>query len=171
MKLAGFKRSENKRSGGISSLYLVCAEDFTAAEYCRATDSFVSVTLPSDTSFVAYDFKEDCGVFTEDVKCTEQGTRVSHKLSFFLPQMDSAAAAISELLNRADEGLVALFTTNCGESFIVGYSVEFAAERPLRIVSISGTTGRRYADETGYEIVLACDDTHSARKYTGTIAL
>ena len=50
---------------------------------------------------------------------------------------------------------------------MVGYSVEFEKERPLRLVSANGTTGKQLAEGTNEVITLRSQDVSKAKPFFG----
>ena len=73
------------------------------------------------------------------------------------------------MLNTTLGGLVALVRTTNDEIFLVGYSLPFEKERPLRIASVTATTGKQMQDETTETITLRSIDTNMALPFVGDI--
>ena len=71
-----------------------------------------------------------------------------------------ASASVESMLNTTLGGLVALVRTTNDEIFLVGYSLLFEKERPLRIASVTATTGT---------ITLRSIDTNMALPFVGDI--
>ena len=80
-----------------------------------------------------------------------------------------ASASVESMLNTTLGGLVALVRTTNDEIFLVGYSLLFEKERPLRIASVTATTGKQLRDETTETITLRSIDTNMALPFVGDI--
>ncbi len=165
MALTGFARACSLRSGGIEKIELVEASAIDSATYDSATDTFSSVKLAQGTNMAAYQFDEDGAEYREVHRRTNGSYSVEHHLSLSLGRFDgSSRRAVREIATASECGLVAFVTTIGGDRFMVGYSKELGAERPLRLSSGAGTTGSRPAEGTLREIELSSVDVASARE-------
>lgn len=77
--------------------------------------------------------------------------------------------SVCELAENSPSGIVAVITTSNNVSYLVGVSRKFGMERPLRLASASGASGKRLSDTTGESIALVGSDTSKAVVFTGEI--
>jgi hypothetical protein len=160
MQLSGLNRPSAKPKGGVVTVELIAAGDFTGAVYDTETGCFTSV----QTSVPAA-----CYVFRED-GCTYNEHRVGtchrlvrHTLSMEFAATDDARQALAELASVADGGLVAIVTTGSGERLLVGYSRRFGNRFPLRVESHTHTSGVTPAEHPTYTIVLVSEDVEPSK--------
>lgn len=170
MPINGYARSSGKRSGGIKSIFLIEVEALDEIEYDYLTDCFTMVVFGRLGLFKSYDFKEGEAVYTEQVSVKDGLTSVKHTLTFSFEKIDEQSRrSVNELLSESDKGVVAVITTSNGENLLVGYSRKFEAQRALKVVSNTCTTGRVFADDTLDTVTLQSEDTSRSKLYTGTI--
>lgn len=171
MGLEGFEKICVKRTGGISSLWLVAADDVLAVAFNSSTREATSITLAPGAAAASYDFREDSARFRETVSYSGCGPIVDHEVSFAFSGFDNVAIRSAAVLAdiSAGPGVVALVKTNCGDTFLVGYSVDFGSRRPLRLGSGGPDTGAKIEDNPQCLLVLNSKDTTFSRLYTGTV--
>ena len=135
MSLSNYARSRSRRNGGIRLIGLVEQSDVAEVTYASAEKGYSAIRLD--------EFWEDEAEYRETVSVVNGAQVVTHELIFTLDKMgNDSSPAITSIADAARNGLIALLTTPNGDSFLVGYSVEFEKERPLRLVSANGTTGK-----------------------------
>ena len=154
MSLSNYARSRSRRNGGIRLIGLVEQSDVAEVTYASAEKGYSAIRLDEDCYFSKYEFREDEAEYRE--------------LIFTLDKMgNDSSPAITSIADAARNGLIALLTTPNGDSFLVGYSVEFEKERPLRLVSANGTTGKQLAEGTNEVITLRSQDVSKAKPFFG----
>ena len=160
MSLSNYARSRSRRNGGIRLIGLVEQSDVAEVTYASRLDE--------DCYFSKYEFREDEAEYRETVSVVNGAQVVTHELIFTLDKMgNDSSPAITSIADAARNGLIALLTTPNGDSFLVGYSVEFEKERPLRLVSANGTTGKQLAEGTNEVITLRSQDVSKAKPFFG----
>jgi hypothetical protein len=160
MQLSGLNRPSAKPKGGVETVELIAASDFTGAVYNPQTDCFTSVN--TSAPMACYVFREDGCTYNEH----RVGTRhrlVQHTLSMEFTATDEACRALSELASVAEGGLVAIVTTGSGEKLLVGYSHRFGGRFPLRIESHHSASGVIPADSPTQTIVLMSEDVEPSK--------
>ena len=131
----------------------------------------VEITLVNGQKFTKYEFREDEAEYKETISLSNHSPIVTHELTFMLDKMGyEASASVESMLNTTLGGLVALVRTTNDEIFLVGYSLPFEKERPLRIASVTATTGKQLRDETTETITLRSIDTNMALPFERRIA-
>ena len=164
MALSGFARACAKRNGGIEKIGLLRAADIALVEYNASGDLFTSLSLTTGAAIAVYQFDEDSAEYSEVHRRTDGSYSVEHRLSMSLGRFDSSSReAVEEIALTSECGVVAVVRTCSGEEFVVGYSQEFGAERPLRLLSSEATTGAKPSDATCRKLTLGSLDTASAR--------
>ena len=170
MALTNYVRTRSRKNGGIRMLGLIDRSEVAGISSLGSMTEFTSVTFEEGCCFSKYEFREDEAVYKETVSVSNGARIVTHELSFLLDKMGSeCSAAVSAIAEAADEGLIAVVQTMNGDTFLVGYSQEFGKERPLRLVSADGTSGKQLSDGTSEVVTLRCTDVAKAKIYTGDI--
>ncbi|MDD3108915.1 MAG: hypothetical protein PHV49_06900 [Alistipes sp.] len=168
MSLTSYTRSSGRKNGGIRTIGLIDQSELVSATYSSADQGYSEITLSEACYFAKYEFREDEAEYKESVSVNHDARVVTHELSFILDKMgNDAAQALTDLLNAHNSGIIALITTTNGDSFLVGYSPEFLKERPLRIDTVNGTTGKQLGDNTREIVTLKSQDVTKARPFLG----
>ena len=168
MALIGYQRKSERKNGGIRTVGLTEASNIASIEYSKDDRAFFEITLVNGQKFTKYEFREDEAEYRETVSVVNGAQVVTHELIFTLDKMgNDSSPAITSIADAARNGLIALLTTPNGDSFLVGYSVEFEKERPLRLVSANGTTGKQLAEGTNEVITLRSQDVSKAKPFFG----
>ena len=147
--------SNYKPVGGVESVALYPAEAVARAlfsnEGCEVEllGTPVEVTLMEDASH----YEEIC-----DLKCGV--TTVSHQLHLVAEKRDGERWFDNQFLERAlFDGLIAVVTLCSGVRLLVGYSAHFANEQPLRLDSITSSSGCSLRDTPLVTLRLVSCDT------------
>lgn len=169
MALTGYRNRCAKNSGGIRRIRLIEAPKIVSAQYDPLAGTYVSLTLSQNAAPVEYEFREDQAIYREKVSMHSGSVKVSHELSFVIDDTGSPAGnAVEQIVEASWDGMVAIVTGNNGESFVVGYSPTFLAERPLRLLDSTALSGTKPADSTSQTVHLYSEDTQKAKSYTGS---
>lgn len=167
--LKGFtKTCGGKKTAGIMKIMLIPRNDITSVGY-DVTDAAAikTITMGSKSAFVKYEFLEDEAEFQENYKSENGIVSVEQKLTLKLGGMlPESRMAVEELAMASDCGLVAAVVRN-GKIQIVGWDAAFEGERPLRLQSTAGTSGKKLSDAAGEEITLGRESTEKAHYYIG----
>lgn len=170
MLLKGFKNiCESDNFAGIKKIGLIPVKSIKGVTFDTTDPEAVkALTLAADAVFVPYEFKEDECEFQENYKA-ENGVRsLEQKLIFKLGVMSPASrAATEEIASASSCGMVAAVFRPNGDIQIVGWDSKLDGERPLRLQSTTGTTGKKLADATGEEITLGRESVVKAHYYLG----
>lgn len=168
--LVGFANScDSNDVAGIVKIGLIPVKSITAVTY-DTTDADVikTITMAASAKFAKYEFKEDECELQENYK-NENCRSVEQKLVFKLGVMSSRSrTAVEEIAKASGCGMVAAVFRPSGEIQIVGWDKSFAGERPLRLQTTTGSTGKKLSDATGEEITLGRESTVKAHYYTGS---
>jgi hypothetical protein len=121
--------------------------------------------------FYKYEFEQDSCEFKEDVAITDTMAKmVTHSLEFKLDRMnEDARLEIEALADASPCGLLAIVMDANAQMWVLGYSEKFLKERPLRLKTAAGTTGKKLDDANGETLTLMSTDTSKARQFTGTV--
>lgn len=168
--LKGFTKScDTQQVAGIKKIGLIPAKSITAVSFdTDNADDIKTVTMKAAEVFAKYEFQEDECEFQENYK-VENGIRsVEQKLIFKLTTMSSQTrAAVEEIAQASGCGLVAAVFLPSGEILLPGWDKSFDGERPLRLQSTTGTTGKKLSDVAGEEITMGRETTVKAHHYIG----
>lgn len=125
-----------------------------------------AVQLKEGCKFYPYEFREDEAEYRETVSFANGAYTVLHELKFLLEKMDTNSyISVRELISKCPAGIVAAVISANNDCFIAGYSPEFKAERPLRLTSAIGTTGKALKDATNEIITLQSTDVSKSYNY------
>ena len=170
MALSGYSKKCASRNGGIRLIGLIERGAVRSVTFDAQADAWTAVVFEGSARFARYEFREDEARFRETVAAAQGACTVTHELRFFLDRMGKESSrAVDELARASQNGLVAYVQSANEDSFLVGCSLLFGTERPLRLVSASGTTGQTLSESSGETIVLASEDTSKSLPYTGDI--
>ena len=170
MALTNYVRTRSRKNGGIRMLGLIECNEIAGVTAQGSTTEFTAITFEEGCCFSKYEFREDEAVFKETVSVSNGARIVTHELSFLLDKMGSeCSTAVSAIAEAADEGVIAIVQTMNGDTFLVGYSQEFEKERPLKLVSADGTTGKQLSDGTSEVVTLRSTDVAKAKVFAGDI--
>ena len=147
--------SNYKPVGGVESCALYPAEAVQTAlfssEGCQATLSGMPVAVM---------LLDDASHYEEVVESCDGITKISHRLSLVADRGDAAPWLDVDFLERASiEGLVAVVGLANGCSVLVGYSLHFGSEQPLRLQSMTSTSGSKLHDTPTVTLFLTSCDT------------
>ncbi len=170
MALSNYVRTRSRKNGGIRMLGLIERSEVATITSQGSTTEFTAITFEEGCCFSKYEFREDEAVYKESVSVSNGARVVTHELSFLLDKMGSeSSVAVSAIAEAADEGLIAIVQTMNGDTFLVGYSQEFGKERPLRLASSDGTTGKQLSDGTSEVVTLTSTDVSKAKIFAGEL--
>lgn len=109
----------------------------------------IEVELIDDGSFYEETIENKCGV-----------TRISHRLHLCASRECAEAWLDNEFLEQmALDGVVAVASLNDGRTLLVGYSAHFEAEQPLRLESLTSTSGSELHETPVVTLQLHSHDT------------
>lgn len=169
--LTGFSKKCGRVRAGVVQLLLIQTPDFTDATFDTSDpDAVAAVSFAKDSRFTPYEFSEDECQFEENFK-TENGIHVvEQKITFKMPGMTpETRKAVQEISDASYCGLIGAVIRPDG-NLIVGYDKDFGKNRPLKLDTTTGTTGKALTDSAGEEVVLARTSTMKAPYYVGDVS-
>lgn len=168
MSLAGYTRSCALQSGGMKKLYAAIVADVTSFTF--STPAYSAATMESGKVFVEYQFEPDSFELKENVTIENRCKKVVHTIEFNILKMSSTSrAALQELIDASDCGVIAIVEDNNGTKWVVGYSENHLKTRALELKSGVLTSGKKLTDMNGTTIVLESEDTDLMRIFSGSV--
>lgn len=168
--LNGYTKKCGRVRAGIKQLLLIPAPDFIDGTFDTTDPDAVSaVTFAQNSHFISYQFQEDECQYEENFK-TENGIHaVEQKITFKLPGMTpDTRKAVQEIVDASYCGLIGAIVRPDG-NLLVGFDEEFDKQRPLKLDTTTGTTGKALTDSAGEEVVLTRTSTVKAPYYIGEV--
>lgn len=166
--LTGYSKVCGLQSGGMKSLYMAICADVTS--FTLQSTSYSAATMESGKVFKEYQFEQDSFELKEAVTLENRSKKVTHTIEFYLAKMSATSrAALQEIIDNSDCGLVAICEDNNGVKWTVGYSESHLKTRALELKSGALTSGKKLSDPNGTTITLESEDTDLMRIFTGTI--
>lgn len=170
MSLSGYTRTNERKNGGIRLLGLICNAHISSVSHIPSAQVYSAVNRIGNTAFAKYEFQEDEAEYTETVSLINGALVVTHEIKFLLDKMGPASLQVVQELSKASfEGIVAIVLTHNGDTFLCGYSVEMEQERPLRLKSVTSTTGKGLKGSTHSLFTLQSQDISRALPFGGDI--
>ena len=106
------------------------------------------------------DLLDDLSQYEECAECNDGVACVSHRLSIVADRRDASDWLTIEFLEQVlYEGLVAVVSLCDGRRLLVGYSAQFTTEQPLRLESLTSSSGSRLHDTPTVTLRLVSYDT------------
>ena len=168
--LAGYVRTCALQSGGMKKLYAAIVADVTTFTF--STPAYTAATMESGKVFKEYQFEPDSFELKEAVTIENRSKKVTHTIEFYLNKMSSTSrAAVQELVDASDCGIIALVEDNNGTKWNVGYSESHLKTRALELKSAATSSGKKLTDQNGTTITLESEDTDLMRIFSGSVPL
>ena len=157
--LVGFTNTCAARSGGVKAIYLSTAANVTT--FTDTTNVWTAVTMVSSKVFKKYEFEVDTAELRlEDT--VENGSYMQKAtIELNMPAIHAAQiATIKEFVNESPCGMIAIVELNtlvgaASEKIVIGYNLTSLKERPLKLESNTGTSGKLLTDLTGFTPLLS----------------
>ena len=148
-------QSRSKPIGGVESVALYPADAVVAvlfsSEGCEVELSGVAVEVP---------LLEDSSYYTENSETIHGATRITHLLHIVADRNDATEWLTDEFIEKASfEGFVAVISLCSGRRLLAGYSALFESEQPLKLESLSSTSGSGPHDVPSVTLRLTAHDT------------
>lgn len=168
--LNGYTKQCEKIVGGIKSVALVNVQDVEQVKYDYVKNTCKEIVLKTNRKFAHYQFKEDEASYSEQLSRNATAVTVAHRLVLLLERVNSTSKnAVSELLEASNDGVIAVLVDASGLSWVVGHSVRFAGERPLKLARVATSTKERLSQKPEFEITLESYDDSLAVAFVGKI--
>lgn len=142
-----------KHLGGVESIRLVSAVDVEAVEYDPSQRLFSGLALREGSDPVEVLFADGTACYEERVSA--DGV-VTHTLTFVMRGLQREGAEV--LRSLSVDGMVAVVGLAEGESLLVGYSPEAAADYPLRLTQTLLDSGKSRAQRASTTLVFSSQD-------------
>ncbi len=157
-------------AGGVEAVWLAAADDVADCRYDEQAACWTEIAMREGGRFVPYAVGEDEASYAQRLQGRYGLWYIRHEVSWVLPVANGEAAAVVEWLRKLDErGMVALVLLLSGEVVLVGRSVEFGAERPLRLAAAEIDTCTRYAEDPVVRVTLQANDVACSRPFAGNM--
>jgi len=167
---AGLSRLCAARSGGLITLYLANAQDVTSFTLNSSTGEYTGVTMVSGKVFYAFDFKQDTGERKETGKMTNGAFSVEHMIDVYIEdQTQTTRNRMQDIADASTCGMVAIVKDANARMWVVGYNEKFNLQRPLKLDTNSGVSGKAFTDPNGSTVQLKSTDNEYDRTFTGTV--
>ena len=152
--------SNYKSIGGVESVALYPADAVTTALFssdgCEVELSGTPLEVP---------LLDNVSYYEESAHSEFGTTAISHLLHLVAEGCDGEAWLDNHLLERASlEGVVAVVTLCSGVRLLVGYSAPFGCEQPLRLDSVTASSGTSPHDTPSVTLRLLSHDTDFSAK-------
>ena len=152
--------SNYKSIGGVESVALYPAEAVVTAlfssEGCEVELSGCPIEVPllDNASYYEESSHSKCGT-----------TTISHLLHLVAERSDGEEWLDNSFLERASlEGVVAIISLCSGVRLLAGYSAQFGCEQPLRLDSVTASSGTSPHDTPSVALRLLSHDTDFSAK-------
>jgi hypothetical protein len=166
--LAGYVRVCQAKSGGIRKLYLT--EKANVLGFTLTGEIYDAVTMNGTAVFYLYEFEQDTAEYKVATAFENGSKKVTHDIEVKLDYLLTASRTEIEAIADASHcGLVAIIEDMNGQAWVVGYSEAMLLDRPLRLLTAEGTTGKGLTDSNGDILKFQSIDTQRARAFTGTV--
>lgn len=148
-------------AGGVEAVWLAAADAVTAVAGDAA--SWTTITLREGCRFEPCAVAEDGAGYVQRMQGAFSLWYIRHELSWTLP----VAERLRELDGRG--GIVALLRLASGETVLAGWSADFGAGRPLRLVAAEADSSIRQAEDPVVRVTLRANDVACSRPFTGRV--
>ena len=123
-----------------------------------------------------YEFKNELPSLTVTAAKENGSTSYECALSFMMPEMGDAKAAILQQL--MDTCMMVIAVGNNGKNYVLGASQKYGNEKAeirnqtyASMTGAEGASGAAYNDDNGWTVTMGCKQWEAPRLYTGTISL
>lgn len=168
---AGLAKVCSARSGGLITLYLANVDDVSSFTLNATTGEYTAVTMASGKVFYKFAFKQDSGERKEDGAISDGGAfSVAHSVEVYIENLTQTIRnRMQDVADASACGMVAIVEDANNIKWVVGYSENFLKERPLKLSSNAGTSGKAFTDPNGSTVTIISTDNEYDRTFTGTV--
>jgi hypothetical protein len=144
-----------KAVGGVESVALYPANAVSSVLFSSA-----GCEVEFSHAAIEIELLDDSSHYEEVAECNDGVACVSHQLSIVADRGKAHEWLTIDFLERAScEGLVADVLLCDGRRLLVGYSLRFGSEQPLRLDSLTSSSGSRLCDTPAATLRLVSYDT------------
>ena len=145
----------NKPVGGVERCTLYPADAVTTALFSCDGCEVELVGSPIEVSLL-----DDASKYEEYSQTDVDATLISHLLHLVAERNEAKQWLNNDFIERANtEGFVAVISLCDGRRLLVGYSMNFGNEQPLRLDSIISTSGKSLNETPSVTLRLISQDT------------
>lgn len=158
MAIADFSNVCEANSGGIRRIAFVSKDEFDSdgsITVAAGEISALSFTVASGISFHAYDIEQDSGEWRENGEMVNGSKKYTEELEFYIRKNNTASRLAIENLVNEQCGVLAIVEDSNGTVFLLGYSSQLGSDRPLKMLSDVGGSGKELTDLAGFTVVMA----------------
>lgn len=167
---AGLTRICSARSGGLVQLYLANVSDITSFTLNASTGEYTAVNMVSGKVFFKFDFKQDSGQRKEIGKMSNGAFSVEHMIEVFFEDLtQTTRQRMQDIADASTCGMVGIVKDANSRMWVVGYSEHFTVERPLKLDTNTGDSGKAFTDPNGNTTILKSVDNEHDRSFTGSV--
>lgn len=167
---AGFTKACGSRSGGLIRIYLANEADVTSFTLNSSTGEYTAATMVSGKTFYSFDFKQDSGERREAGAMNDGAFSVTHEIEMYIEDLtQDSRNKMQDIANASACGMIAIVEDANSRKWVVGYNERFGKERPLKLLTNEGTSGKAFTDTNGQTVTLQSLDNEHDRTFTGTV--
>lgn len=167
---AGLTRVCASRSGGLIELYLANVDDVTSFTLSSGTGEYTAVTMASGKKFYKFAFKQDSGQRKEDGAMNDGAFSVKHSVEVYIENLNQEIRnRMQDIADSSACGMIAIVKDANAKMWVVGYNERFLKERPLKLETNAGDSGKAFTDPNGTTVTLSCTDNEYDRTFSGTV--
>lgn len=167
---AGLTKVCTARSGGLIELYLANVDDVTSFTLNASTGEYTAVTMGSGKKFYKFDFKQDSGERKEDGQMNDGAFSVKHSIEVYIENLSQTIRnRMQDIADSSSCGMVAIVKDANAKYWVVGYNEKFLKERPLKLETNAGASGKAFTDPNGTTVTISSTDNEYDREFTGSI--
>ncbi|MFI3306547.1 MAG: hypothetical protein R3Y68_08580 [Rikenellaceae bacterium] len=164
MSFTGFQKTCGKRTAGVVKIGLIDAAEVEDVTF-DTDGTITAVTVTSGKCFSRFEYDEDECEFQENASRENNVVSVAQNLIFKMSGMtQETRTATEEVMDASYCGLFAIVNM-VGRAVLVGWDADLGSERPLKLASTTGTTGKALSDASGEEITISRTSTIKAHYF------
>lgn len=154
---AGLAKDCNANSGGIKRIALANVADITTVSLNTASTAISTITMSATSvDFFEFEFEQDTAEWRENGEQVNGSLKYTEEVEFYVRKNNATnrkgLAEVGENLC----GMVAAIEDTNGTTYFVGWTDSLGLERPLKLASDAGSTGKELTDLAGSTITLSC---------------
>lgn len=139
-------------SGGIKRIYIANSSEVSGFTY---TNNIVTaISMESGKTFFEFEFEQDTAEWRENGELVNGSAKYTEELEFYVRLNNDANRTILDALSNSC-GFVGIIEDSNGTHWVLGASEGLGKERPLKLVSDAGGSGKELTDLAGSTITLS----------------
>lgn len=167
---AGFTRVCAARSGGLIRIYLANEADVDSFTLNATTGEYTAVTMASGKVFYKFDFKQDSGERRYTGAMNDGAFSVEHFIEMYIEDLtQDSRNKMQDIADASACGMIAIVEDANARKWVVGYNEKFGKERPLKLETDEGASGKAFTDPNGDTVIMKSVDNEYDRTYSGVV--